>query len=601
MGIAFKSIATIVRAGAIFASLPLVNGQVMQRDLTHRLKNGWGNSLTHARATAQTVRDHDGTLRTLLPEEMGVTDGRRVENLAPLNSESVDDWSEVATATVSGKVISLPAEADSAFITFISTGIADRQFIASVTLSGICTTELILQDGVATSQITITLTATPTRYYVAHTGAAASTLAKIRIKRESGQTATSVTIHNYMPEESTGRIDTITPSEYVSIGVLSAPYHGANVDGVAWFDFDNGNTVAANIVTEIRGTDLPNIKGAFLEKASQNQALQSEDLGTTWTPVNATVSIDMAVAPNGETSADSLIEDVTNTLHRIYSNNHARSATVGTWSGSVYVKKKDYDTFQLRLTNGSSSKRVTAIFNLVTGEITAVTNVTWTNPIATIVDIGDGWWRCKLTGTTDAVADGARLHLYLSNSSYTGDGTSGTYFWGMQFEENNYATSYIKTTTASASRVESQLHYSSKGIPVNNLTGSINWTPAAAGQGEVFILASYVDANNYTAIMHDGTNIIARKRIAGVNYDATKALTYVADTTYRIDWRFDSIKGIDVFIDGTGGANHSNTTDCQIGATYEIGSDGNGAGHQCGSVKLHRVYPIAFTDEQIAA
>ena len=46
------------------------------------------------------------------------------------------------------------------------------------------------------------------------------------------------------------------PSEYVSVGVLSAPYHGANVDGVKYFSTLNGNTVDSNVVTEATGAPI---------------------------------------------------------------------------------------------------------------------------------------------------------------------------------------------------------------------------------------------------------------------------------------------------------------------------------------------------------
>ena len=50
----------------------------------------------------------------------------------------------------------------------------------------------------------------------------------------------------------------------------------------------------------------------------------------------------------------------------------------------------------------------------------------------------------------------------------------------------------------------------------------------------MYLWGSYVDANNSTSILHDGTNIIFRKRISGTNYDSTKALTYTAGTTYTV-------------------------------------------------------------------
>jgi hypothetical protein len=45
-------------------------------------------------------------------------------------------------------------------------------------------------------------------------------------------------------EDVTGESDQTTPREYVSVGVLSAPYHGANVDGVKYFPYDlSGNPI----------------------------------------------------------------------------------------------------------------------------------------------------------------------------------------------------------------------------------------------------------------------------------------------------------------------------------------------------------------------
>ena len=39
-----------------------------------------------------------------------------------------------------------------------------------------------------------------------------------------------------------------------------------------------------------------------------------------------------------------------------------------------------------------------------------------------------------------------------NNNSYAGDGTTGVFIWGFQIEEGSFATSYIKTTGASATR-----------------------------------------------------------------------------------------------------------------------------------------------------
>lgn len=72
------------------------------------------------------------------------------------------------------------------------------------------------------------------------------------------------------------------PSEYVSVGVLSAPYHGAGVDGVKFFNTQNGNTVASNVVTEATGAAIPaaTTLGFLSEGARTNRCLHSQDIQT---------------------------------------------------------------------------------------------------------------------------------------------------------------------------------------------------------------------------------------------------------------------------------------------------------------------------------
>jgi hypothetical protein len=85
---------------------------------------------------------------------------------------------------------------------------------------------------------------------------------------------------------------------------------------------------------------------------------------------------------------------------------------------------------------------------------------------------------------------------------------------------------------------------------------------------------TYVDASNYTAILHDATNLIFRKRIAGVNYDATIANAFTSGTTYKMaaSW---GASGSTIYLNGVSGTPHANTTAAQIAATMQFGADGN--------------------------
>jgi hypothetical protein len=55
-------------------------------------------------------------------------------------------------------------------------------------------------------------------------------------------TASVATLVELMFENVTGQTNT-NPSEYISVGVLTTPYHGANVDGVCYKITYNNNTI----------------------------------------------------------------------------------------------------------------------------------------------------------------------------------------------------------------------------------------------------------------------------------------------------------------------------------------------------------------------
>jgi len=94
-----------------------------------------------------------------------------------------------------------------------------------------------------------------------------------------------------------------------------------------------------------------------------------------------------------------------------------------------------------------------------------------------------------------------------------------------------------------------------------------------------YAMGTYVDASNYTALLIDSTTATFRKRIAGVNYDATKALTMVAGTNYKIIGRVNVDNTLDIFVQGAKGTGNANTTAPQAKSdkTYQIGSDGASA------------------------
>jgi hypothetical protein len=214
-------------------------------------------SATFTRATVATVSDHEGVLRSCLSGEARFQGARRVRNLVSVVGAKSEDysaggWTKFGTASVTGtNTINLPANSDRVYTT-VSSVVTGDVYVVRAVLSGSGTVKFGFGTA-ANTLITVTLTSTPTTYSVTHTASGATGVFFLAYR--DGTTATEVTANYAQIENVTGQ-SIQTPGEYVSVGVLSSPFHGAMVDGVKYFTTTNGNTVASNVVTEASGSPI---------------------------------------------------------------------------------------------------------------------------------------------------------------------------------------------------------------------------------------------------------------------------------------------------------------------------------------------------------
>jgi hypothetical protein len=164
-----------------------------------------------------------------------------------------------------------------------------------------------------------------------------------------------------------------------------------------------------------------------------------------WVKSNATVSSNVMTAPDGTLTGDALIEDTTTSVHSVAE--VASLVATTTYALSVFAKASTRTLVRVAGRIFSSwSSFPDATFDLVSGTVTSVSGA----GTPTITNVGNGWFRCVVFGTASATNAGMSINLVLTgtNSTYTGDGTSGLYIWGAQLETGSTATTYIPTTGA---------------------------------------------------------------------------------------------------------------------------------------------------------
>lgn len=173
----------------------------------------------------------------------------------------------------------------------------------------------------------------------------------------------------------------------------------------------------------------------------QNLLLQSQTLdNASLTKDGVTVSADSIAAPDGTTTADTIVEtNAAGANHRTY---QAITTTNGqTYTLSCYFKDNTRQ-YVVLLPQATSE----ATFDLVNGTVTSTTGVISTR----IEALASSWYRCSITYVA---ATSSFAQIWLANASgahttYNGDVTKSIYAWGFQLVQANWPGIYQVTTTA---------------------------------------------------------------------------------------------------------------------------------------------------------
>jgi hypothetical protein len=250
----------------------------------------------------------------------------------------------------------------------------------------------------------------------------------------------------------------------------------------------------------------------LLEKQSTNLITYSEQFdNAAWTKQNSSITANATTSPDGTQNADKFIASNANTFHAMYNYN---AVLTGSYTMSVYAKKGEYDFLVL---HDQFSGTFLTSYNLSTGAVHSGSG-------ASIENVGNGWYRCIVTfngGGTTVIASLSPSPSGSAGTTYLGDGTSGIFIWGAQLEASSYPTSYIPTTSSSATRVADACFKTGISSLIGQTEGVLFWdieveTLSATGNENILNVDSGSFGNTMYLIKTSTGGVVAEIYVSNV-------------------------------------------------------------------------------------
>lgn len=195
-------------------------------------------------------------------------------------------------------------------------------------------------------------------------------------------------------------------------------------------------------------------KGLLVEEARTNYFVYTVPIAGSgqgrWSG-NTSFRNNQAIAPDGTRTAAWAYQTASGTYTQSYAS--LGSTAVRTYAYSFYAKPYTSTCNGIRayIHESQAGNRSEGIFNFETGSSSATNHGTWTNTSTYMSQVGNGWWRCTIVGTSDGSNSNVILNIRSANT--TDINTSNAYYlWGAQLEFAHFSTSHIFTDGATVTR-----------------------------------------------------------------------------------------------------------------------------------------------------
>jgi hypothetical protein len=275
----------------------------------------------------------------------------------------------------------------------------------------------------------------------------------------------------------------------------------------------------------------------LLEKQSTNLILQSNTFNTTWAMFTGpAVTPNTTTSPDGTTSATTLNSSggTNDFLYQTLS-----GLTVGaTYSFSFYIKNLNSTASRFWGPSGSS---------IVDLSWSGSTLVSISGTGASFTSVGNDWYRVVQTGTTPTATPTMRIYADVNNTS------KSVYIYGAQFEAGSYPTSYIPTTSSSATRVADACFKTGISSLIGQTEGVIFYDGVLTGISNAFanLINSEKNTTGSFALGHNSSGVIFTSfYIGGANVINIQGGSFSVGTRTKIAFAYKSGSSA-LYVNGT--------------------------------------------------
>ncbi|NUO62436.1 MAG: hypothetical protein HOQ34_02570 [Gemmatimonadaceae bacterium] len=202
-------------------------------------------------------------------------------------------------------------------------------------------------------------------------------------------------------------------------------------------------------------------RATLLERAATNALTFSEQIdNVAYTKSECTITANAATAPDGAATGDKVVESATATTHHYVQRATLPALTSNaTQAWSFFAKAAERSWLRVQTFDKAGLFRISWV-NLSTGAV----GTNDAGHTITLTAMPNGWYRIIVLYNAGTGATAPSLTISLATgdgvTTYTGDGVSGAYLWGWQFEVDvSSASSYIATGAATASRAADALSF----------------------------------------------------------------------------------------------------------------------------------------------